>query len=67
MSATMYLPGISEVDDADRKLGSLLSDLNVFVRAAQQFDGDDLPLEDALFLDKSGITFENAPRHVDPA
>ena len=66
-AATMYLPGISEVDDADGKLGSLLSDLDVFVRATEQFSGDDIPLEEALFLDKSGIAFENAPRHVDPA
>jgi hypothetical protein len=68
MPETMqFLPSISEVDVADDAIGKFLSDLDWFASAAEKFRGDDVSLEDHVFMDRNGIEFENAPRHVDPA
>ncbi len=64
---TRYLPSISEVHAADEALGRFMSELNHFAGVARTFRDSDVPLDDAFFLSRSGIGFEDAPRHVDTA
>ena len=61
------LPPISEVDRADEKLGSFKSDLDSIRSQTKVFAGNDVSLEDATFLSKTGVEFAERPRSTDPA
>ena len=67
MAARMFLPSISEVDEADEALGQLTSRLEDLASTVDRLDGNDHSLEDELFAEKSGIELERSPRYIDPA
>jgi hypothetical protein len=62
------LPAISVVDRADNYAGLLLSELDSITSAVERFAGEEVSLEDAVFLDRHGIALdEEEVRNADPA
>ena len=55
VSPTVFLPAISAFDAADDKLASFMSDLGMIRSNVARFAGDDVSLDDAVFLKRSGI------------
>jgi hypothetical protein len=66
-AAPARLPSISEVDRADEKLGSFMSDLDFFASDVAAFVREDVSLEDAAFMARAGIAVEEKCRYTDPA
>ena len=64
---TLLLPAVDEVDAADAKIGSFMSDLDAFRSTVEEYASDDMSLEDAVFLDGAGVATANRPRDVDLA
>jgi hypothetical protein len=63
----VFLPRISDVDAADNKLGSFMSDLDSLTSDVETFSRDAVPLDDADFLHRASIAYEDRERHADPA
>jgi hypothetical protein len=61
------LPTIASVDRADAHVGKLMSDLEGITMAVERFAGDDVSLEDAVFMTEAGIAVGQPRRDAEPA
>jgi len=66
-TSVRQLPSISVIDAADEKMGSFLSDLDDFTSSVKALASNSVPLQDAVFMSKAGIDFEEPPTYIDPA
>jgi hypothetical protein len=61
------LPSIRAIDAADERIGTFLSDLDDFRHRVAILCGENVSIEDASFMLKTGIEIDPEPAHVDPA
>jgi hypothetical protein len=60
------LPSIADVDAADQHLGAFMSELDWFVTQTKRLEGDDLPVEDYVFLLKAGVDWPDYEIAIEP-
>ena len=67
MAARMFLPSISEVEEADERCGLFMSSLDALASSVEALSSNDHSHEDEWFAEKNGIELEHRPRYISPA